>query len=130
MYHCKDCNRKFNTPKKVLETHGQTAPPFEVFYLCPFCSSTNFNKIIVSYCKCCGRRLNDPSDYYCSENCRSNAIKLKHKEVLRKQALATNPLNVLINEVEKYNNEHKTKYSYGQYIAIIRPKLRGRENEQ
>ena len=130
MYRCKDCNRKFEIPKKVIETHGQTAPPFEVFYLCPFCNSTNFEKIIVGYCRCCGRRLNKPSDYYCSESCRLNAIKLKRKEELRKQALIRNPLSILIKEVEDYNNEHKTKYSYGQYVTIIKPKLGGNNNDR
>ncbi len=130
MYHCKDCNRKFDTPQKFVETHGQTAPPFEVFFLCPFCGSTNFKKIIIGYCKCCGRRLNNPDDYYCSESCRINAIKLKRKDELRKQALVENPLNILIKEVEEYNNQHKTKYSYGQYIAIVKAKLRGKENDR
>ena len=123
MYHCKDCNRKFDKPKKYVETHGQTSPPFEVFFLCPFCNSTNFKKIEIGYCKCCGRRLNNPTDFYCCEGCRLNAIKLNKQEALRKQALKENPLNILIKEVEQYNATHKTNYSYGQYVTIIKPKL-------
>ncbi|MBQ3547677.1 MAG: hypothetical protein IJA44_04305 [Clostridia bacterium] len=130
MYRCKECTRKFETPKKVVETHGQIAPPFEVFYVCPFCKSTNYERIAVSFCRCCGRRLNNSEDLYCNDNCRLNAIKLKHKEELRKQSLIKNPLNVLMREVEKYNNEHHTKYSYGQYIAIIKPKLGGNKNDR
>ena len=125
MYRCEECKRKFEKPKKVVETHGQPTPPFEVFFLCPFCNSTGFKKIEVGYCKCCGRRLNNPSDYYCSEACRINAIKLKQKEEERRQALIKNPLNLLIKEVEQYNAEHKTNYSYGQYVTVIKPKLYG-----
>ena len=34
-----------------------------------------------------------------------------------------------INEVLKYNKTHCTNYSYGQYVAIIKPKLSEDNNE-
>ena len=129
MYRCEDCNRKFEKPKKVVETHGQTTPPYEVFYLCPFCNSTSFKKIEVSYCKCCGRRLNNSTAVYCSETCRVTAIKLKQKEEKRKQENLKNPLNILIKEVEAYNTKHNTNYSYGQYVTLIKPKLLENKND-
>ena len=129
MYQCEECNRRFEMPKKVIETHGQTSPPFEVFYVCPFCNSTSYKKIKIKYCKCCGRRLNNSNDNYCNDNCRITAAKLYRREELRKQAITISPLNKLINEVLKYNKTHGTNYSYGQYVAIIKPKLSEDNNE-
>lgn len=38
MYICLDCGREFDEPKKYIETHGLPCPPYEEFYVCPFCN--------------------------------------------------------------------------------------------
>ena len=36
-YICLDCDGLFTEPRKCVETHGLDTPPYEVFYICPYC---------------------------------------------------------------------------------------------
>ena len=44
------------------------------------------------------------------------------KETEYKERLMGSPIYTLARELEEYNNRHKTKYSYGQYIALVKAK--------
>lgn len=123
MYHCKECGKKFERPKIVKETHNLNGPPFEKFALCPFCNSTNFNEIIIKHCHCCGARLKPHQIEFCSDECKITAEKLRLEEYKRLKKLNENPLVIMIKEVDEYNATHNTKFSYGQYVTLIKPKI-------
>lgn len=36
-YICLDCEEIFEKPKLYIETHNLDTPPYEEFYLCPYC---------------------------------------------------------------------------------------------
>lgn len=127
MYYCSDCKKEFLKPIKKYETHGLNHPPYEAFYVCPFCNSTNYNENKAKYCKCCGARLKTQQINYCSDKCKINYEKLKREEYKRHKKLVDSPLVKLIKEVEGFNKQNGTKYSYGQYVALIKPKLKGRK---
>ena len=123
MYYCKDCNHKFEKPLIKPESHRLCSPPFEKIYLCPFCKSTNFTEIEIFHCRCCGARLIDSNGEFCSDKCKVRFEKLKRAEYKHKKQLNENALYQFMREVEAYNQKHNTKYSYGQYVAHIKPKL-------
>ena len=123
MYYCRNCHSEFETPKIVTEKHGLTSPPFETFCVCPFCRSTDYKEMTVKYCHSCGARLSNINKTYCNDACRLTAMRLRKKEALKREKLIGSQLTILLREVERYNAEHNTKFSYGQYVAIIRPEL-------
>ncbi len=125
MYYCKQCNRKFHSPLISEENHSLTLPPFEKLYLCPFCSSQNFKEIKAYYCRCCGAKIINSSKEFCSDGCKIRFEKLQRAEYKRKKQIYESPLNILIRELESYNKAHKTNYSYGQYVAVVKPSLKG-----
>ena len=127
MYYCNDCKKEFIKPLKNYETHGLTSPPYEVFLLCPFCKSTNFKEKEIKYCRCCGARLSNPKAEYCSDKCKISLEKLRREEYKRHKMLSESPLIQLIKEVEAYNKQNGTKYSYGQYVALIKPRNKGKK---
>ena len=124
MYYCNNYENKFEKPKRTFETHGLSSPPFEVFYLCPFCDSTNFKEVETKYCRCCGARIKNSATGYCSTECKKTGEKLRLAEYKKTKQLAESPLIMLIREVDNYNKIHKTKYSYGQYVALIKPRIK------
>ena len=123
MYYCFDCNRKFEKPLIINERHGLSSPPFEKFSVCPFCESTDFKEISASYCRCCGARISKTENDFCSNACKSRYEQLKRNENKRKKQLEESELYSLLREVEQYNKSHKTNFSYGQYVAVIKPQL-------
>lgn len=123
MYCCLDCNRKFEKPLKVNERHGLSCPPFESFSVCPFCRSTDFKEVIASHCRCCGARILDDKNGFCSNACKVQYERLKKAEYKCKKQAFESPLYSLLREVEEYNKLHKTSFSYGQYVAIVKPKI-------
>ncbi len=123
MYYCKNCGREFEEPEKSYETHIFTDTPFELFYVCPTCKSQNFREKNVTHCRCCGGKLTKGQEEYCSEACRNKGEKLWRRELKRRRNAMKNPLNLIVMECNEYNKQNNTRYSYGQYVAIIRPKL-------
>lgn len=123
MYYCKNCGYEFSEPDKTYETHMFTDTPFELLYICPNCKSSNFHEKNLTHCRCCGGKLPPSQTEYCSENCRSRGEKLWRKELRRRRNQLTDPLNTVVRECKVYNAEHGTNYSYGQYVALIRPKI-------
>ncbi|MBQ0084055.1 MAG: hypothetical protein KBS52_04745 [Clostridiales bacterium] len=117
MYYCQDCKRKFNSPKKITETHSLPCPPYEVFYVCPFCLGADFKKIEPRYCKCCGARVYKKGDY-CSVSCKKQGEYLYEMQRKRRKELFESPLYRAVRQVEEYNRKNGTHLSYGQFFAM------------
>lgn len=128
MYTCLECGCEFKNPIKLTEKHNLKTPPFELIYVCPTCKSTDFAESNLHHCRCCGAKLSSDKTEYCSEFCKIKGEKLWEKEVKRKKLLSDSPLFRLVREVDNYNSKHKTKYSYGQYVALVKFKKKGKKN--
>ena len=122
MYFCINCNGEFEKPKKEIERHGFSEPPYEEFSVCPFCKSIDIIEIHSVYCKCCGIKLKSNKSNYCSKECENKWIKLMKMDLKRKKEYYNNPLNSLVRELKEYNKNNNTELSYGQYIAYIKTK--------
>lgn len=123
MYYCKNCGKEFEKPEKTYETHHLSNPPFELLYVCPTCKSSNFYEKSSTHCRCCGSRLPSGVSEYCSHSCKIKGEKMWRRELKKRQADLKDPLKMIVKECNIYNNSHGTRYSYGQYVALIRPKL-------
>lgn len=128
MYRCTDCGKIFEDFKEYKEKHGLKSPPFESIAVCPFCGSTAVQPIKVKHCRCCGARLKDDGREYCSEACHARGMKMWIMEIRRKRRWLQNPINIILNELEQYNKIHSTTYTYGQYVAAVRPRLKKRKD--
>ncbi len=124
MYECTDCGQKFDRPVYVSEKHGLDNPPFERTALCPACKGSNFRELPPRYCRCCGAKISHLKGEYCSETCEKRGIALRAKDHLRAQQRQTNPLEQIVRQAETYNRIHGTRYSYGQFVALILPKCK------
>lgn len=127
MYECQDCGHIFEVAAKVTERHGLDTPPFEEYGVCPACSSQFFRKAEVPHCRCCGARLPAGITEYCNETCRKRGTELRMLEEARMNQRRTDPLHVLVRQIDEYNRIHNTRYSYGQYVALILPRLKGKK---
>ena len=123
MYYCKNCGLEFAEPEKTYETHIFSDTPFELLYICPGCKSGNFYEKNLTHCRCCGGKLHKGQVEYCCESCKSKGEKLWLNELKRRRRELKDPLKMIVRECISYNKENNTNYSYGQYVAIIRPKL-------
>lgn len=123
MYYCSDCGCEFETAEVYKETHGFLYPPFEERSCCPNCKSENIRLKNISHCRCCGAKLNGKKEY-CSETCRTKGEAMWKAERKKRKLGRTSPLNRIVLETEEYNKKHRTSYSYGQYVALIMPKLK------
>lgn len=128
MYICLECGLEFKNPIKLTETHSLTTPPYETIYVCPSCKSTDFKQKKVYHCHCCGAKILNGNSDYCSEACKIKGEKLWLKEAMHKNLLTSSPLYCLVRETEEYNTINNTKYSYGQYVALIKAKKKGKQN--
>lgn len=128
MYLCTQCGCEFKNPVKLTEKHNLDNPPYENIYVCPICKSTNFEKEKVYHCRCCGAKLSGDNKDYCSPACKKKGEQLWLKEIKRKKLLADSSVYSLVREVENYNKNNGTKYSYGQYVALIKTKKKGKKN--
>lgn len=117
MYFCLNCGQNFERPEKVIEKHNLDSAPYEEYKVCPCCKSQEFNLVIPSHCKCCGRKLLKNQKEFCSETCREiNAI-LRRSEKRRRNLDYNSDINIVLREVESFNKLHKTRLSYGKYVS-------------
>lgn len=127
MYYCKDCGYEFDNPLTTTEKHGLDAPPFEELSSCPLCHSFNFYERTPSHCRCCGAKLKAHSESnYCSDACLKKGMELAAREHWRLKYLKQSPLHETVRLCEKYNKENHTKLSYGQFVAFVLPKMKGK----
>ncbi len=122
MFICNACGTEFSEAKILIETHGLTSPPFEKISVCPFCASSNFRETVFSHCRCCGARLRENEMGYCSDACKEKGEALRRKELKRLKERYNSPINEILRKRDEYNLSHNTRYSYGQFVAIIMPK--------
>ncbi len=120
MYFCLDCGYTFKHALKVYEKHRLSTPPYEVINVCPSCKSQNFRQKQSDYCHYCGAKLKKGQTNYCSAECKHKGKKAWKKEKKRKKILVDSPLYKRVRETEEYNLKNNTKYSYGQYTAIVK----------
>lgn len=123
MYYCKNCGNDFEYPEKTYETHSFSDTPFELYYVCPKCKSGNFYEKNSTHCRCCGGKLPKDAIEYCCNSCRIKGEKLWQKELKRRKNDLSDPLKMIVKECNIYNKIHNKNYSYGQYVALIKPKL-------
>jgi len=129
MFYCNNCGFDFEKPLKLFDKHNLDNPPYEELSVCPACKSQNIKEKTVTHCKCCGARLGEGVIDYCSENCRENGIRLRNIENRKRKIRLESPLNILVRQVENYNKQNNTKYSYGQYVALILPKMKAEKKK-
>ena len=120
MYVCNNCGYKFLYAEKLLEKHGLDTAPFEYIFVCPACKSNDYKKVKSDYCLYCGARLKKGADTYCSDDCRRKRARAFEKEKKRKKLILDSALFKTVREAEEYNRIHKTNYSYGKYVAIVK----------
>ncbi len=123
MFYCKDCGIEFETTKKLYERHGLSSPPYEPISVCPNCEGRNFYEHLTTHCRCCGVKLQLGDEGYCSEKCRVKGEKLRKIEINRRKLRLESPLSELVRLVDDFNNSNNTKYSYGQFVALVLPKI-------
>lgn len=126
MYYCTDCNVYVEDPKfKNFKIAGKN----ERKALCPVCGKI-LSVLAPEYCRYCGRRLADTAnDGYCDDYCRRHGRKLWTREIRRRRKIKDDPLARILRMLTSYNAEHKTKYSYGQFVSLILPKLEKKERQ-
>lgn len=129
MYYCSDCGCEFETAAVYRESHGFSTPPFEERRCCPGCSGGNFHLKDASHCRCCGAKLSREEKEYCSEACRIKGEAMWKSERRKRKLSFSSPLNRIVRQTQEFNRKNHTNYSYGQYVALIMPGLKGKNDE-
>lgn len=124
MYYCYECGKEFEKCDKIYERHNLENPPYERFSVCPNCKSTNFSEKNTTHCRCCGAKLEEDAEEYCSERCRKKGNLLWKKQMRKRKLQESTPINKKVKEIEEYNKLHNTSYSYGQYVAMTEQNLK------
>lgn len=55
-FQCHECDRRFEKPDIIIETHGLDSPPYEKIGVCPYCKGY-FEQVY--QCKICGEWFTD-----------------------------------------------------------------------
>lgn len=119
MYHCKDCGFEFLYAATTFERHGLALPPFEKMQVCPNCKSHNFEKSKISHCRCCGRRINKANAEYCSKECKTKGEFMWREQARRRKLYENSSLISIARQLDEYNKQHKTHYTYGNFVGKI-----------
>ncbi len=123
MYVCTDCGRKFEKPLKIKESETEALTVARSYFVCPECKSENIKEKPIRYCKCCGRRMGDTNENYCSLTCKKQGEILFERQRQRGIHIKNSPIYKTVRMLEAYNKEHKTFLTYGQFTANVLPKL-------
>ena len=121
MYRCTDCKKRFRIANEYYEQRGLSSPPYERFLSCPHCNGT-LEEIKEERCKCCGARLPEGVHNYCNKTCKNRGERMWVRQSYRRRKWSQSPLARMIEAVDNYNKLNGTRYSYGQYVALIYPK--------
>ena len=120
MNYCTDCKMFIEDPVYRTQKRGGEKRRKA---LCPLCAG----ELIISapeYCRYCGNRLTGgEKDGFCTDNCRRLGRKLWTKEMRRRKKIKDDPIARVLRMLTAYNSEHGTKYSYGQFVSLVLPKL-------
>ncbi len=63
MFICKNCDERFDEPKRIYESHGLDSPPYERLEVCPRCFDTSIIEAVE--CKHCGEWIAEDEDEEC-----------------------------------------------------------------
>jgi predicted amidophosphoribosyltransferase len=124
MYTCLDCGFQFENPLNLQEKHGLDTPPFETLSVCPHCKSSNYETATNRYCHCCGAKMPDSYGNYCSKKCENRGKKLWQRQHDKGETLYNSEIYKLVREIDSYNQLHKTRISYGQYVSLFKRKVK------
>ena len=80
-------------------------------------------KPIKGICMNCGREIK--SGHFCDAFCHAN-----YNKALPHRRKASKSLDNSLAELDRYNAEHGTHYSYGIYYGIIKPNAERQRHEQ
>lgn len=119
MYICIDCGYCFSEAEKIIERHGLSFPPYETVNVCPACKSENYHKQNKDYCRYCGAKLKNGVVDYCSPRCRQRGKSAWLKQKRKRKQLTESDVFKAVRRLDAYNCINKTKYSYGQYTALV-----------
>ncbi len=123
MYYCTDCKIFVEDPKfKNLKIEGRKGKRA----LCPICSGA-LTENTPLYCRYCGTKLSGTeADGFCTETCRRLGRRLWTKEMRRRKKIKDDPIARVLRMLTSYNREHNTRYSYGQFVSLVLPKIERR----
>ncbi|MCQ2455209.1 MAG: hypothetical protein MJ090_03600 [Clostridia bacterium] len=130
MYHCTDCKKDFDYPKKLKETDGDFVTVSRITYVCPKCGSENIKEKKIRYCKCCGRTVSGGREDYCSVSCRKQGEKLYEQQKIKYLHIKKSPIYETARMLEAYNKEHNLNLSYGQFTATVLPVIERQKNNE
>lgn len=120
MYYCAECGSKFDKTKIIYEKHNLSNPPYEKIICCPLCGSNQVEEKNVSHCRCCGIKLKNQDNEYCSRECEQKGKKLWRLQNKKLRTQKSHPINIILRELEEYNKRNNLSLSYGQYIAYVK----------
>lgn len=129
MFYCNNCGYEFLEADTFIETHGLSSPPYEKLSVCPSCKSGSISEKSITHCRCCGARLSSENSEYCSITCKERGERLREKERKKRNIRIRSPINKILRQVAEYNKANHTNYSYGQFVALILPKLKKDEKK-
>ena len=115
MYECKNCKSEFSLP--VIE-FAKSGDINEVVTYCPNCMSVKIERVEAAYCACCLKVKVPRGQKYCDKYCEKIGEELEARLRARRKKVAEFEVSKSVREVEEYNRQNGTKYSYGQYFAL------------
>lgn len=124
MYQCRDCGRRFEAAERIRDEikSGRAA--------CPHCGGGAFSAVQSTHCRYCGARLPPGAEEYCNAHCRRRGELMWERERRRRGEQRVHPLYTTARAVETYNQAHGTRYSYGQFVTLILPRLNGGNHDE
>ncbi len=117
MYSCKKCKSDFLDPLIERNDREKDILFGGVSLLCPHCGSDKIEYQKPRFCKFCGLRVSGKKDY-CNDICEGLGIKYKKFQEEKRKKIEEFEVSKAIVEVDTYNKEHNTDYSYGEYFAL------------
>lgn len=120
MHYCPDCKTFIEDP--IIKNYKISGKRVKK-RLCPVCFS-ELTEASPEYCLYCGNRLGESSaGGYCNSTCRRLGLKLWTRELVRRKKIKDDPIARILRLLTSYNRDHGTRYSYGQFVALILPGL-------
>lgn len=115
MYECKKCKSEFSLPVVEFARSGDIN---DVVSYCPNCMSIHISKVEVKKCAFCLKKTALKGEKYCSDFCKKFGEESEKKSAESRKKVQEFDVAKAIIEVDEFNKEHRTNYSYGQYFAL------------
>ena len=116
MYQCRDCGSRFeDADVKIINKDCEKK-------ICPLCSGW-ITPIQNTHCRYCGAKLPKGAQEYCNEYCRKNGNLMWEKERIRRKKDFESSMSLMQRLTGSYNLKYHTRYSYGQFVTLVYPRL-------